>query len=145
MRRDYFTLELHNVEDDGDQPGVHITFEGPADVLEERLTTSDDVDVAFRYQTDVDEEAATGVFSVTDRMTGEFILEANADAATIDRLVDAARDHGQVRSDSDGCYSVTLVEDGTTVFETEKRTLLVYDSEGSLLRQHSLIPSGVEL
>lgn len=147
MRRDYFTLELQNVDDGGDeQPEAHISFEGPTDLLTDRLSTEGDVDVAFRYQTGIDEGGdAAGVFSVTDRMTGDFVLEVNADADDVRTLVDAARGYGQRSGDTDGCYRVTLAEGGETVFETDKRTLLVYDDEGSLLRKHSLIPSGVEL
>lgn len=144
MRRDYFTLAVQTHGDD-EQPVAHIRFDGPADILTERLTPDEDVDVAFRYQTRVDADDATGVFSVTDRMTGDFVLEANADADAVLDLVGAAREYGQATSDSDGCYSVSVTEDGQPVFETEKRTLLVYDNDGSLRRQHSLIPSGVEL
>lgn len=144
MRRDYFTLTVETHGDD-DQPVAHIEFDGPSDVLTQRLTPDEDVDVAFRYQSRVEADDATGVFSVTDRMTGDFVLEANADATTVADLVDAAREYGQATSDAEGCYRVVLTRDGETAFETEKRTLLVYDNEGSLLRQHSLIPSGVEL
>lgn len=146
MRRDYFTITLENVDTTEDKPGLHIDFEGPSETLDERLTDDiDDIDVGFRLQTPVDDADASGVFSIAERVTGEFLLEVNADADTVFELVDAAREYGQTTSDSDGCFSVTLRDEGDLVFETRKRTLLVYDNEGSLLRQHSLIPSGVEL
>lgn len=148
MRRDYFTLELANVADgNDDQPTFEITFEGPEDVFAERLATDGAVDVAFRYRTPVDETDAGGVFSVTDRLTGDFVFELNADATNVDRLVEAAREYGQASNGSDDCYTVRLYDgdQNEAVFEAEKRTLLVYDEDGDLLRQHSLIPSGVEL
>lgn len=146
MRRDYFTITLQNVDTADDKPGFCIDFEGPSETLDERLTDDvDEIDVGFRLQTPIDDNDASGVFSIAERVTGEFLLEVNADADTVFELVDAAREHGQSTSDSEGCYSVELCDEGETVFEARKRTLLVYDSEGSLLRQHSLIPSGVEL
>jgi len=150
MRRDYVTLELRRVDRDGDRlPTAVLRYEGPSDLLEERLTDAsgdsldrERVDVAFRLQTADDD--ATGVFSLTNRLTGEFVVEVNADAESVRELVDAARRDGDP-DDADGCYRVVVERDGETVASYEKRTLLVYDDGGSLLRQHSLIPSGVEL
>ncbi|WP_246981997.1 DUF5793 family protein [Halorientalis marina] len=145
MRRDYFTLHLDDLATSAeDQPTVHVDFDGPADTLEERLTlASDDVDVTYRFRTPVGADDASGVLAVTDRLTGEFVLECNADAERIFDLVDAAREFST--ADADGCYEVRITHGDESVFTTEKRMLLVYDDEGSLLRQHSLIPSGVEL
>ncbi|WP_135364221.1 DUF5793 family protein [Halosimplex halophilum] len=151
MRRDYVTLELRHVDRDGDRlPTAALRYDGPSDLLEERLTDAggdrldrDRVDVAFRFRTAGDDDAA-GVFSLTNRVTGEFVVEVNADAGSVRELVDAARREDDP-DDADGCYRVVVERDGETVADFEKRTLLVYDDEGSLLRQHSLIPSGVEL
>ncbi|MFD1587604.1 DUF5793 family protein [Halorientalis brevis] len=146
MRRDYFTLGLRNVEDTADgQPTVHVEYNGPSDAFETRLTPETAVDVAFRFQTPVDDSGASGVFSIADRMTGEFVLEVNADATEILTLIDAARAYGEATNDTDKGYSVLIERNGEQLFEAEKRTLLVYDQDGSLLRHHSLIPSGVEL
>jgi len=146
MRRDYFTLTLHDAGATGDQPELRIDFDGPSETLDQRLTEDvEEIDVAFRLQTALDDDDATGVFSITERITGEFLLEVNVDAETVFDLVDAAREYGQQTSDTGGCYCVQLLDDGEPIFEAQRRTLLVYDSDGSLLRQHSLIPSGVEL
>ncbi|WP_123532940.1 DUF5793 family protein [Halosimplex salinum] len=152
MRRDYVTLDLRNADQDGDHlPTAVLTYEGPTDLLEERLTDAggepldrEAIDVAFRFQTATDDADADGVFSLTNRVTGEFIVEVNADAASVRDLVDAAR-RDDDPEDADGCYRVDVRRDGEQVASYEKRTLLVYDDEGGLLRQHSLIPSGVEL
>ncbi|SDE79057.1 DUF5793 family protein [Halorientalis regularis] len=146
MRRDYFTLELHDVADDPvEQPVVHIEYDGPSDELETRLTPGTDLDLAFRFQTPVDDPDADGVLAITERLTGDFVLEVNADADDILDLVDAAKAYGQEESDAPGCYSLEIDVAGGDRYTTDKRTLLVYDDEGDLRRNHSLIPSGVEL
>jgi hypothetical protein len=157
MRRDYFTLEVRNVdwvEEDTEakKPTVLIDFEGPASTLRERLTgTEDDLldagetDVAFRLQGPVDDDDTTGVVSVTNRITGDFILELNEDADDVLKFITAAREYGKATGDMDGRYHVEISINGDDLVEYDKSTFLVYNDEGNLLRQHSLIPSGVEL
>jgi hypothetical protein len=140
MRRDYFTVDIRH--DDG-VPTLGIEYDGPSGELRESLTTTDgatvaasDLDVAFRYQHAGD----GGVLSLTDRLTGEFIFEVEVPVPLVDELVKAGSRH-----DGDGEYRVRLTDDDGKSRVYDKRTLLVYDSDGELLRQHSLIPSGVEL
>jgi hypothetical protein len=151
MRRDYVTLTVRLPDrDETDRPIVELAFDGPENLLEQRLQSSDgdtlsgeDVDVAYRLQTPVEDDDPTGVFSLTHRLTGEYLLEANVEADTILDLVNAAK----AAADPDGrggCYRIELQEDGRS-WQFDSGTLLVYDQSGSLLRQHSLIPSGVEL
>ncbi|WP_122088308.1 DUF5793 family protein [Halalkalicoccus subterraneus] len=156
MRRDYFTLDVRGVDwvEEGGSPStptVVIDFEGPADELEERLTGFDgellsagQTDVALRLQGDVDEEGTVGVVSVTNRVTGDFVLELNETASDVLRFIRAARAYGK-EADSDERYRVDILVNGEELVTYDKSTFLVYDREGSLLRQHSLIPSGVEL
>ncbi|WIV66318.1 DUF5793 family protein [Natrialbaceae archaeon AArc-T1-2] len=156
MRREHFTLDVSNVDwidTDGEprKPSVSIDFTGPESMLRERLTGSDgevleaaETDVALRLQEPLDEDAS-GVVSVTDRITGEFILELNEDAENVLQFIRAARSYGEAASEDDGRYVVTITLDGEEFVTYDKRTFLVYDDEGDLLRQHSLIPSGVEL
>lgn len=150
MRRDYFALDVSHV-DDGERPTALIDYEGPTDLLAERLTnheseplSADDVDVAYRLRGDVDDEEATGVVSVTNRTTGEFIVELNVDADTVYEFIRAAREYGKHTGD-DSRYTIGLAVDGEQRFTAEKSTFLVYDAEGELRRDRSLIPSGVEL
>lgn len=151
MRRDYVTLTARHVDAVDDQiPTAELAVDDAVDALAERFVTAaggpleaDDVDVAYRLQTRVDDAEATGVFSLSNRVTGEFLFEVNAPADAVLELVDAARDSDT--GDTDASYRVAIRQDGDDVATYEKRTLLVYDEEGSLLRQHSLIPSGVEL
>jgi hypothetical protein len=151
MRRDYVTLTVHLPDrDDTDTPTVELAFDGPDDLLEQHLRDVDgtafeatDVDVAYRLQTPAEADDSTGVFSLTDRLTGEYVLEANADTEEILALVTAARANANRADESRGCYRIALHDGETWTVETE--TLLVYDHEGSLLRKESLIPSGIEL
>lgn len=82
--------------------------------------------------------------AITNRMTGEFILELNVPAAEILEFVSAARRYAE-RTDDAVRYRARVVADGEPLADFEKRTLLVYSNEGELLRQQSLIPSGVEI
>ncbi|WP_408958976.1 DUF5793 family protein [Natrinema sp. 74] len=155
MRREHFTLDVDNiawVESDGEpeKPAVSIDFTGPATMLRERLTGPDgdvleasETDVALRLQGPLGDNT-TGVVSVTNRITGEFILELNEGADDVLRFVRAARGYGET-ADDEGRYTVEITLDAEPFVTYDKRTFLVYDDEGSLLRQHSLIPSGVEL
>ncbi|MXV64039.1 hypothetical protein GS429_18610 [Natronorubrum sp. JWXQ-INN-674] len=156
MRREHFTLDVNNVdwvETDGEpsQPSVSINFTGPETMLRERLTGPDGdileaggTDVALRLQEPLGNDAA-GVVSVTNRVTGEFILELNEEADDVLTFIRAARSYGEDATEDDGRYEVEITLDGDHFVTYDKRTFLVYDDEGNLLRQHSLIPSGVEL
>lgn len=149
MRRDYFTLDVRNVDADG-PPTVEIDFDGPADQLTDRLTAggeplaADELDVAYRLQDPPEATDATGVVGVTNRVTGEFILELNADAVDVFEFIDAAREFG--KESEDGVrYRIAVAVDGDRLLDHGKGVFLVYDPDGELLRGHSLIPSGVEL
>jgi len=157
MRRDYFELTVEHidwVETDADpaKPHVYIDFQGPADLLRERLTGTDgelldagETDVAYRLQSDHERDPeAAGVVGVTNRNTGDFVLELNESAADVLRFISAAREYGRV-ADGDGRYRVEIDVDGESLVAYEKETFLVYDAGGNLLRHESLIPSGVEL
>lgn len=156
MRRDYFTLDVSDIDwvehgDEPTQPSVVIDFHGPEADLRERFETETDdlltaaeTDVTCRLQGDVTDHDTEGVVSVTNRITGDFIIELNEDAADILTFIDAARKYGESEND-DGHYHVTIRLDGEELTTYEKQTFLVYNRDGDLLRQHSLIPSGVEL
>ena len=159
MRRDYFELSVENVGwveagDDPEQPAVHIDFHGPDGMLRGRLSGPDgesldaeETDVSFRiHETEeADDDEANGVVAVANRITGEFVLELNESAADVLGFIRAAREYGRQADDGDGRYRVRVVADDDLLVDYEKRTFLVYDAEGNLLRSESLIPSGVEL
>jgi hypothetical protein len=157
MRRDYFELDVSNVDwvdgsDSPEKPNVVIEFAGDADELRERLTDNtgdllgaEGTDAGFRLTDDVDDPDASGVVSVTNRITGDFVLELNVDAEDVLQFVRAARRYGESTDDGEGRYRVEIRVDGDELVVYEKATFLVYSSDGDLLRGHSLIPSGVEL
>lgn len=157
MRRDYFTLDVRNVDwVDSDseprQPTVIIDFEGPSSTFRERLTGTKDelldageTDVAYRLQSSLEDPDAVGVVGVTNRITGDFILELNEDAENVLKFIRAARKYGKHTGDAEGRYHVEIRINGDHVVSYDKSTFLVYNNSGNLLRQHSLIPSGVEL
>jgi hypothetical protein len=156
MRRNDFTLDVGGVdwvEDGGEpeKPTVLIDFKGDADGLHDRLSgpdggllSADETDVAFRLLSDADAEDAEGVVSVTNRVTGDYVLELNADADDVFTFIRAARRYGEDAGD-DGQYRVEVGVNGDPVATYDKTTFLVYNQEGDLLRRHSLIPGGVEL
>lgn len=149
MRRDYFTLDVRNLEADG-PPTAHIDFDGPADQLRDRLTDAEGplapeaLDVAYRLQDPPEAEDAAGVVALTNRVTGEFALELNADAADVFRFIDAAREFGK-EAEEGFRYRVIVTIEGEELLANEMDVFLVYGPDGELLRGRSLIPSGVEL
>lgn len=155
MRREQFTVEFSDVswvgtEADPTKPTLTIAIDADAAVLSQRLTADDglrdagELDVGFRLHGHPEQAAADGVVSVTDRLTGDYVLELNADTDAMLTFIRAARRFGE-QTDGNGRYRVRIrtAEDEVAAFE--KRTLLVYSEDGELLRQHSLIPSGVEI
>lgn len=145
MRRDHFTVTTRDVAATAGLPTLDITYTGPTETLTRQLTDSDGtlydsgvIDAAFRLQDDIDADA-TGVFSLAHRVTGEFLLEANADADVIFSLVDAARDA------DDAQYRLHIEREDADAVVYNLEGLFVYDADGQLRRKHSLVPSGVEL
>ncbi|MWV64916.1 hypothetical protein GRS48_08805 [Halorubrum sp. JWXQ-INN 858] len=155
MRRDYFDLSVEGVAGDADEPSmplVRIDFHGPGGLLRERLSNAEgdlldaaETDVAFRLREPLSPAAdPEGVVGVTNRITGDFVLELNETAADVLAFIRAAREYGNAAG-GDARYRVEIDVDGERLVSYEKATFLVYDHEGHLLRGESLIPSGVEL
>lgn len=156
MRREHFTLDVSNVdwvETDGEptKPSVSIDFTGPAADLRERLTgpegellEANETDAALRLQEPLGDDA-TGVVSLASRTTGEFVLELNEDADNVLAFIQTARSYGEEVTDDDARYEIEILLDGEPFVSYDKQAFLVYDEDGNLLRQHSLIPSGIEL
>lgn len=149
MRRDHFTVAVRDA--DTGQPMLDISYDGPSELLRQQLTDDggdvfepDTVDAAFRLQGSLDEAETKGVFSLTHRLTGEFLLEVNMTADDVFSLIDSVR--GQSDEDGEGSsYRIRIDQDEGDRIELEKEALFVYDTSGDLLHQQSLIPSGVEL
>ncbi|XVH31169.1 DUF5793 family protein [Haloferacaceae archaeon DSL9] len=157
MKREQFVLDVTNVDwveagGEPKQPCVEIDFTGPKETFLSRITKSNgellaakETDVAFRLVDHRQDPDAAGVVSVTNRLTGDFILELNVDAASVFQFIKAAREFGKRANGREGRYRAQLRTGGDSVVDYEKGTFLVYDAAGDLLRKDSLIPSGVEL
>lgn len=158
MRRDYFELDVQNVNwveegSDPEKPRMRITFRGPAEMLRERLTGIDgelldeeETDLAFRLQEPREENSEeVGVLGITNRITGDFVFELNEEADEVFAFIRAAREYGKASGNPDGRYRVDIRTEDDALVTYDKSTFLVYDADGSLLRNESLIPSGVEL
>jgi hypothetical protein len=149
MRRDYFTLDAAGVQaDDSGRPIVRITYEGPTEELESRLRRGgtpldgDGVDITYRLQDALDADSPKGVLAIADRVTGEYVLELNADAEAVLSVTEAVADG----EENNGHYRLVVrTDEGDELAAYEKSTLLIYDHDGELLRERSLIPSGVEI
>jgi len=160
MRRDYFELTVEHIDwvetgGDPEQPTVRIDFHGPDGMLRDRLTGPEseqleaaETDVSFRLRAgegNAESDDRAGVVAVANRVTGEFVLELNETADDVLRFIRGAREYGRDAGDGDGRYRVEVTVEGDPLAVYDKRTFLVYDAEGNLLRSESLIPSGVEL
>lgn len=126
------------------RPELAVDLTGSARDVTDRLSAPDggqlpaaDVDVTYRET----EGERPGVLGLANRLTGEFVLEANVASDRVDALVDAV-----IEADGDrrGEYRVRLTDGDRTAY-LDQETLLVYDDAGNLLRGRSLIPGGVEL
>ncbi|PSP27331.1 hypothetical protein BRC65_06435 [Halobacteriales archaeon QH_2_65_14] len=139
MRRDHFTVAVRNVDaGSAGVPTLDIEYDGQGGG---DLYTADEIDAAFRLQEPLDADDTTGVFSLTHRITGEYLLEVNVEAEAVLDLVRGARDSEE---EEDASYHVGIEREADEPINYEMDALLVYD-DGNLLRQRSLIPSGVEL
>jgi hypothetical protein len=151
MRRENFDIHVSNTEwvaagGDPSKPTVAIEFDGPDELLQSRLAgtagtvvDADETDVNYRFHAD-----SEGVLSITNRITGDFVLELNADSDGVLEFIRAARAYGE-HTDENGRYRITVQQGGERLLAHDKSTFLVYNDEGNLVRQHSLIPGGVEL
>jgi len=149
MRRDHFTVVTESLDpEETDKPTLDIEYGGPEETLTSQLTGTDGelvepdhIDAAFRLHEDKNSDDATGVFSLTHRITGEYLLECNAAVDTVLALVDAARE----ATEDEARYRIRINREDGEPMTFDLDALLVYGTDGDLLRQHSLIPSGVEL
>jgi len=150
MRRDHFTVAVLDV--DSGLPTLTISYDGPEETLTEQLSDgagelydASAIDAAYRLQGSLTDDDAVGVFSLTHRITGEYLLEVNVDAAEMLSLIKTARDIDEDDELQDTSYSIRIDRESQDTIVYEMDALFVYDDDGELLRQHSLIPSGVEL
>jgi hypothetical protein len=156
MQRDQLDVASRNVdwiETDGTptQPALCITYHGWGTELRgdfapsgDGLYPEEEIDVAFRLQSSADADHETGVLSLAHRITGELLLEVTTDVDLLSNFVDAVNRYATTVG-TDHSYSIQLRTGSELIVTYEMRTLLVYNSDGTLLRHRSLIPSGIEI
>lgn len=155
MERSHFTVRISTSEsptnDSGiDQPTLCLEFDGTAARLHEHLSSrlrddlsADEVDVSFRSVATTDQTHA-GVVTLSDRITGAYILEAKMPTETVTEFVQDVRTYAG-RSGQDPRYKAQIRAEGKTITAFEQELLLVYDSDGTLRRHASLIPNDTEV
>lgn len=135
-------------EGEPQQPVLEVKVNEEVSSLGERLPWDDcrviskDLDVTFRFQSGPEDKE--GVMAISNRLTGEFILEVNAGAVDVMEFVSAVHRYAE-RTNGDARFRTQIIDENETLVDLEKRTLLVYAENGELLRKQSLIPSGVEI
>lgn len=151
MRRDYYSLTISEPDTSNQSPTIEITYEGPDEDLDSRLAPGntdlggDEIDITYRLQTEqTNAEEPDGVFAVTNRLTGEYIVEVNVSSDAIFEFVTTTEKTNR-GGPAEAQYRLIIRVDDTIRLDATVSTLLVYDVDGRILKQHSLIPSGVEL
>lgn len=132
-------------------PRLRLHLSMPEEVLADRFRNPagsayrpEDLDVYFRECSSTRATVSTGVLTVSDRLTGDLLIEGTISSTVIERLVYAVHQRADRASDPP-TYVVELVVHGDDVAAFEKQALLVYDSDGNLLRERSVIPTHIEL
>ncbi|WP_128904742.1 DUF5793 family protein [Halorubrum amylolyticum] len=155
MQGDQFTIGftttgLAGTGADSGQPVLRLAFDGSRDRLQELLSerlpddiNEEAVDVSFRGLSPSD-GTDEGVLSLSDRVTGAYVLEIKTQEEPILEFVQAVREYA-ARTGHQAAYRIVMQANAETVTVFEKTLLLVYDANGTLRRHASLIPSDIEL
>ena len=155
MQGDQFTIgftttELTVTGADSGQPVLRLSFDGSRgslqELLRERLRddiSEEAVDVSFRSLSPID-KMGEGVLSLSDRVTGAYVLEIRTQREPILEFVHSVREYAD-RTGHEAAYRIVMQANAETVTVFEKTLLLVYDANGTLRRHASLIPSDIEL
>jgi len=155
MERDQFHVETETGEEPAtdeplEHPVLRLHFDGSRDRLRQGLSERlrddiavEEIDISFRYLSS-DGETAAGMLALSDRVTGRYVLEVKTAVDLVREFVQIVRDSAD-QMGHDVRYRVAIRAEGETVTTFEKDLLLVYDASGTLLRDASLIPTGIEL
>ena len=133
------------------KPTLVIRFDGSSSDLQDRLESPEagrsypnELDVAFRLRSPHGDSGTRGVLTISNRLTGEHILELEPDSELISDLVDTVHGYAD-ETGKEVQYYVDLQSDEGTVWDCENQVLLVRASDGNLLRHRSLIPTWFEI
>lgn len=133
------------------KPTLVIRFDGSSSDLQDRLESPEagrsypnELDVAFRIRSHRGDSGTRGVLTISNRLTGEHILELETDAEHISDFVDTVHGYAD-KTSKEVQYYVDFQSDEGTVWDCENQVLLVRASDGNLLRHRSLIPTWFEI
>lgn len=131
-------------------PVLHLQFGGHSEELIDQMSKTgtgneypEDIDIAFQLRTSPDDSNATGVLAVSDRLTGEYLLELEVATERIFAFVRCVHEYADATGDEVE-YIVSLDAEDGTAMEFQKNVLLVRMTDGELYRSRSLIPPWVE-
>lgn len=142
----------HTEDNSGEPPRLRLRFDGDTSSFVEWMEThirSDltpqEVDITYRVPVS-EADTDTGIISFSDRLTGNHIVECPLAHAQFHSLLthitaQHEADHNQNHLE----YRVTVESTTETIVEARKQMLLVYDSDRTLDRHHSVIPASVEI
>lgn len=133
------------------KPVLVIHFKGSDSELQDRLESPEagrpypnEIDITFRLRSHRDESDASGVLTISNRLTGEHMLEFETDAKPVFDFVHAVHRYAD-ETGKEVQYYIDLKSDEGTGWDWEKQVLAVRASDGDLLRGRSLLPTWVEL
>jgi hypothetical protein len=132
-----------------EQPWFVVEYDGNRSAFVERfrqpgagLYAGSDLDFFYRYQPS-DHALSGGVFAVSDRITGDLLLEIAVSPGRIEQFMSAIRQYVGL-TENNPTYRVKLCTE-TQIADFEKEVFLVYGADGELIRQRSLIPDWIEM
>lgn len=132
-------------------PVLHLRFDGHSEVMIDQLPDTgtgneypEDFDVSFQLQTSLDDSDANGVLAVSDRLTGEYLLELEVAAKQIFDFVRSVHQYAD-ETGKEVQYIVSLDADNGTAMEYSKQVLITRMTDGGLYRSRSLIPTWVDI
>ena len=102
----------------------------------------DEIDVSLQLHSAVDDMDARGTLALSDRTTGEYLIEMEVSAKRIFDFVLSVHQYAD-RVGDEGEYGVTFEAENGTAMEYIVEPLLVYKMDGDLYRPKSLIPTWV--
>lgn len=131
-------------------PVLHLRFSGHSNELMAQLPNTgtgneypEDIDVAFQLQAPPDDSDASGDLTVSDRLTGEYIIEFEVAAKRVFEFVRSVHEYADVTG-NEVSYIVSLDAEDGTAMEFQNQVLIVRTTDGELYRTLSLIPTWVD-
>ena len=132
------------------RPELVFQFDGDDETLIDQLPDTgtggdypEEIDVTFQLHSAVNNSDARGTLSLSDRTTGDYLIELEVSAQRIFDFVRAVHVYAD-EIGNEGGYIVCLEAAGELAMEYIMEPLFVYKTDGDLYRARSLIPTWIE-